>query len=64
MHKLAGVNLIDTIKMMTLTPARLINADTSKGSVETGKDADLVIFDEDINVCLTVVEGKTVYKAY
>jgi len=63
MHKLAEVPIIDAVKMMTLTPAKLIHIDSSKGSIAVGKDADLVIFDDNINVSMTIVEGKTVYKA-
>ena len=63
MHKIADVNIVDSVKMMTLTPAKLINMDLTKGSITVGKDADLVIFDDNINVSLTIVEGKIVYKA-
>ncbi len=63
MYKMAGVPLVDAVKMMTSTPARLIQMDAKKGTIAIGKDADLVMFDDDINIKLTVVEGKTVYKA-
>jgi N-acetylglucosamine-6-phosphate deacetylase len=63
MHKLAEVSLVDSVKMMTLTPARLIGMAKTKGSIAVGKDADLVLFDDDINISMTIVEGKTVYTA-
>ena len=63
MHKLAEVPLVDAVKMMTLTPAKLMGIDSNKGSITVGKDADLVLFDENINVSMTIVEGKTVYTA-
>ena len=62
MHKMAEVPIIDAVKMITQTPAKLIGVDKTKGSITIGKDADLVLFDEDINVSLTIVEGKTVHK--
>ena len=55
---LAGVQLADAVKMMTLTPARIMKVDDCKGSLAVGKDADIVIFDEGINVKTTIIGGK------
>ena len=63
MHKSAEVPLVDAVKMMTLTPAKLMGIDSAKGSITVGKDADLVLFDGDINIAMTIVEGRTVYVA-
>lgn len=63
MYKTVGVSISEAIKMMTATPARLIGLDGEVGTLEKGKRADLVIFDDDINIFETVVGGKTVYKA-
>lgn len=62
MVEVAEIPLIDAIKMMTLTPARIMKIDSHKGSIEIGKDADLVIFDSNINVSHTIIEGDVVYK--
>jgi N-acetylglucosamine-6-phosphate deacetylase len=35
--------------------------DQRKGSVSKGKDADLVLFDENINVSHTIIEGNVIY---
>lgn len=48
----------DAVKMMTLTPAKLLRIDNRKGSISEGKDADLVIFDENIEVNLVMVRGR------
>jgi N-acetylglucosamine-6-phosphate deacetylase len=61
MIQLAGVSLADAIHMMTLVPARIMKLDGQKGSIATGKDADLVIFDDEINISHTIVEGKIIY---
>lgn len=61
MINIAGVPLIDAIRMMTLTPARIMNVDSQKGSLEEGKDADIVIFDNQINVTTTITEGHVIY---
>ncbi|MFO7296342.1 MAG: amidohydrolase family protein, partial [Clostridia bacterium] len=62
MVQLAQVPLMEAVQMMTATPARIMKVDDRKGSIAVGKDADLVIFDDDINVHLTMVEGRIVYK--
>lgn len=61
MHRFAGVSLLDAVRMATLTPARAIGLDDRKGSLEAGKDADLIVMDEDVNVYLTMVAGKVVF---
>lgn len=48
-HKV-GVPLCDAVRMATLNPARAIGISRKKGSIEIGKDADLVIFDNDIKI--------------
>lgn len=61
MINIAEVPLIDAVRMMTTTPAKIMKIDDRKGSIVVGKDADLVIFDEDINIQTTMVEGEVVY---
>jgi N-acetylglucosamine-6-phosphate deacetylase len=48
--------------MMTSTPARIIGADDQKGSLAAGKDADIVIFDNHIDIKMTIVNGSIVYQ--
>jgi N-acetylglucosamine-6-phosphate deacetylase len=64
MISMAGVSLPDAIKMMTATPARILGVLDKKGELAGGKDADIVIFDEDINVTMTIVRGKVVYEEH
>ena len=58
---LAGVPLIDAVHMMSLTPARILHIDKEKGSLEIGKDADIVIFDNQININNTILKGHVIY---
>ncbi len=58
----AGIPLIDVIKMISQTPARIMGIGDKKGSLEKGKDADIVIFDEHINIAMTMVNGEVKYK--
>jgi len=60
MIKMAGCSMVDAVKMITIVPARIMNIDQQKGSIAIGKDADIVIFNEDINVEMTIVRGKVV----
>jgi N-acetylglucosamine-6-phosphate deacetylase len=61
MVQLADVSLIDAVRMATFTPARIMGISDSKGSLIKGKDADIIIFDEAINIQATIVKGKIVY---
>ena len=64
MINLAEVPLTDAIKMMTATPAKIMGVDDKKGSLVEGKDADIVLFDEQINVLYTIVGGKVIYNSH
>jgi N-acetylglucosamine-6-phosphate deacetylase len=61
MIDLAGLPLSETITMITSTPAAIIGVDDKKGSLSPGKDADLVIFDDNITIQTTIIKGKAVY---
>ncbi|MEP7108069.1 MAG: N-acetylglucosamine-6-phosphate deacetylase [Ferruginibacter sp.] len=61
MISLAGVSLPDAVKMITATPARILGISGQKGELAVGKDADIVIFDSDINISMTMIKGRIVY---
>jgi len=61
MVTMADVPLLEAIQMASLTPATIMKINDKKGSLEIGKDADIVIFDKDINVETTIINGKVVY---
>jgi N-acetylglucosamine-6-phosphate deacetylase len=46
----------------SLNAARAIGVSSRKGSLEIGKDADLVLLDEGFCVKLTIVQGEIVFK--
>lgn len=58
MYKQAEVNLVDAVRMMTLNPAKILKVDDIKGSIAAGKDADLIIFDDSINIEAVYVGGR------
>lgn len=61
MVQIAGCSITDAVRMITENPARIMGISDRKGSLKAGMDADVVIFDEDINVRNTIIEGKIVY---
>ncbi len=61
MINLVGLSIQDAIKMATLNPAKVIGVDEKKGSLVEGKNADLVVFDKNINILTTAVKGKVVF---
>jgi N-acetylglucosamine-6-phosphate deacetylase len=58
----AGVSLPDAVRMMTATPARIIGWEASKGSLAAGMDADIILFDDQIEVGMTMIGGRVVYE--
>ena len=56
-----GVSLVDAVRMMTANPARIMGLDGRKGAIAPGFDADIVIFDDSINIHITIVKGREVY---
>ncbi|MCY4780649.1 N-acetylglucosamine-6-phosphate deacetylase [Sphingobacterium sp. UT-1RO-CII-1] len=62
MVNVAEVDLSTAVQMLTLNPARIINCAKFMGTIAVGKNADLVLFDEDINVKSTIIRGKVVYR--
>lgn len=57
----AGVELLQAVRMMTLTPAEMMKIEDRKGTLAPGKDADIIIFDDDINVSMTIIGGKIIH---
>ncbi len=57
-----GIPLAEAIRMLTLTPARVLGIDNRTGSLETGKDADIAIFNDDWSAWRTMIDGKWIYR--
>lgn len=55
--------LNEVVKMASYNGAKHCNVEDRKGLIKEGYDADLVIFDEDINVKKVIVNGKLVHEA-
>ena len=55
-----GYPLHEVVKMATFNPARHCNVEDRKGLIKEGYDADLILFDEDINIKKVIVSGKVI----
>ncbi len=53
----AGIPLAQAVRMMTLTPATLLSVQSRIGSLSRGKDADILLFDENINIKFVMCKG-------
>ena len=51
------------VALASLSPARAIGVDDRKGSLDTGKDADIIITDSDFNIVKTIIGGEVKYEA-
>lgn len=56
--KEAGASIVDGVKMLTYNPAKIFNLNT--GEIKVGKDGDIIVFDDDINVSDVFVKGDKV----
>lgn len=61
MVQIAGCSMPDAIRMITENPAKVMGISDKKGSLVAGMDADVVIFDKNINIKNTIIGGRIVY---
>jgi len=57
------LKIYEAVAMASINPAKVINMGNKKGSLVVGYDADIAIFNDDIDVFFTIVEGKVMYEA-
>lgn len=62
MITIGGCTLEQAVQMASLNPARVMGVADRKGSLEAGKDADIVIFGDNVEVFATIVSGRKVYQ--
>ena len=58
-----SIPLHECVNCATLNPANAIGVADRKGSIEVGKDADIVILDNEFNVKKTIIGGVVRYEA-
>ena len=59
----AGIPLEDAARMASETPAKIMGVYDRKGSIERGKDADIIFFDKDINLTGVIQMGREIETA-
>ena len=57
MYKEVKIPLYEAVRMASLTPAEVIGFGNKKGKIEKGYDADLIIFDDNINIKSVITNG-------
>ena len=59
--KFTGCSMNDVVQMACVNPSVLAQVANSKGTLEVGKDADVVMLSKDLDVVMTIVNGNIVY---
>lgn len=54
------LDLTSTVKLATVNPANLLGIGDRKGSIEVGKDADIVVLGDDLSVKTTIIGGRVI----
>jgi len=55
-----GISVVDAVKMSSLVPARVSGMSDHYGSIERGKRADLIAFDEAYSTVIAILGGRVV----
>lgn len=56
----AEIPMVDVFRMVSETPAKIMGIFDRKGSIEEGKDADIMMFDDDIDLTYVMQMGNVV----
>lgn len=59
----SNIPLYECVNCASLNPATTLGIDKAKGSLDVGKDADIIITDNEFNVEKTIIGGKIKYEA-
>lgn len=59
--KNTNLTINEAINLASLNPAKSINMDSTKGSLEVGKDADIALFDDEMNCYMSISHGEIVF---
>jgi len=58
----AGLSLPEALLMVTAVPAQVLHLEGRKGVLAPGADADIVLLDSALQVSMTLVGGRVVYR--
>lgn len=60
MKEYTSMSMVQAVSAVTQVPARKLGV--KKGELKEGYDADIVIFDEDLSIIMTIIEGEVKYQ--
>ncbi len=58
MREFCQVSFDDLARMSGYNPACIAQVEDTKGSIEKGRDADLIVLDDEMNLCHVIVSGQ------
>lgn len=61
MLQFTSLTLQEVIKLASVNPAKQVRVFDRKGSIEVGKDADIVILNSQLDITMTICRGKIAY---
>ena len=59
--RFAGLPVEEAVRWGSINPAVTVGIEHETGSLQSGKAADITVFDDEFTVFLTVVRGNVVY---
>lgn len=59
----SNIPLYECVNCASLNPAKVIGMEKTKGSLEIGKDADIIITDGQFNIMKTIIGGEVKYES-
>ncbi len=59
----SDIPLYECVNCASLNPATVLGLEKTKGSLETGKDADIIITDNEFKIKKTIIEGDVKYES-
>ncbi|MDD6264915.1 MAG: N-acetylglucosamine-6-phosphate deacetylase [Clostridia bacterium] len=62
MSSLTEATLAESVMMITENPAKAMHIDNEYGFLEVGRKADLTVFNENVDIKLTMVDGEIIYR--
>jgi N-acetylglucosamine-6-phosphate deacetylase len=63
-RKFTGCSLSAIARVTSWNPAKVLGLTDRKGSIDPGKDADLVLLDDDLSVWKTIVSGRMAFESH
>lgn len=62
MRRLTDLSMAEAVRMVTENPCRIMGIADRKGSLSVGKDADVLLFDEDIRISYVMSRGEVLIR--